>query len=95
MSRISDIHNQHERTKSYILDSVSDTNQTESARTHEIDHMHYDSGFESGVEFERKRIIKLIETNTDVDVISNRMVFTSRNWVTPERLIQLIEREQK
>ena len=34
MSRISDIHNQHERTKTYIFDSVYYTNQTESARTH-------------------------------------------------------------
>jgi hypothetical protein len=53
------------------------------------------SAFYQGVEAERERIIKLIENNTDVDVISNRMVFTSRNWVTPERLIQLILREQK
>jgi hypothetical protein len=34
MSRISDIHNQHERTKTYIFDSAYYTNQTESARTH-------------------------------------------------------------
>ena len=33
MSRISDIHNQHERTKTYIFDSVYYTNQTEFART--------------------------------------------------------------
>jgi hypothetical protein len=34
MSRISDIHNQHERTKTYIFDSIYYTNQTEFARTH-------------------------------------------------------------
>jgi hypothetical protein len=41
---------------------------------------------------ERERIIKLIENNTDFDAISNRMVFTSENWVDPCRLIELIER---
>ncbi len=34
MSRISDIHNPHERTKTYIFDSVYYTNQTKFARTH-------------------------------------------------------------
>ena len=57
-------------------------------------HTNAHNAFAIGVKTERDRIIKLIENNTDVDVISNRMVFTSRNWVTPERLIQLILREQ-
>jgi hypothetical protein len=57
-------------------------------------HTNAHNAFAIGVKTERDRIIKLIENNTDVDVISNRMVFTSRNWVTPERLIQLIKGKQ-
>jgi hypothetical protein len=58
-------------------------------------HTNAQRAYDQGVMRERERIIKMVENNTDVDVISNRMVFTSGNWVTPERLIQLIEREQK
>jgi hypothetical protein len=48
--------------------------------------------YANGSKNERERIIKLIENNTDFDAISNRMVFTSGNWVDPCRLIELIER---
>lgn len=65
MSRIPDIDNPHERTQSDISDSDYYTNQTESARTHTIDNIDYNSGFESGIEFERKRIIKNIHSRIE------------------------------
>jgi hypothetical protein len=61
MSRIKDIDDMHERTNLDKSGTTTTPNQELSARTHETGKMHYDSGFESGVEFERKRIIKLLE----------------------------------
>ena len=112
MSRISDIYNQHEHADFAVSGIRTTPFQGLSARTRELcetcnESARYQIDTSKGflclcsliaeVELrELDRIIDIIENDTDIEVSSQRMVFSqSGNWVTPETLVKVIKEEKK
>lgn len=112
MSRIKDIDNLRERTNFAFSGIRITPFEELSARAHELcetcnQPARYQIDTSQGflclcsliVEVELReldRIIDIIENDTDIEVSSERMVFSqSGNWVTPETLVELIKERHK